>query len=171
MDLFEVTEKRRSIRSFRQTEVEVEKLGRILQAANQAPSAGNLQAYEIYVVRDLQKKKEVARASYFQDFIAGAPVVLIFCAHPERSARKYRERGRGLYAVQDATIACTFAMLAASAQGLGTVWVGAFNEETIWQLIGSPQGVRPVAILPVGYPDEDPPPNSRRSLDDLVHEV
>jgi nitroreductase len=102
-------------------------------------------------------------------FVAQAPVVLVFCANQARSPAKYRERGARLWAILDATIACAFAMLAATALGLSTVWVGAFDDAAV-QRVGC-HDLLPVAILPIGYPAEEPEPTSRRSLTDLVHEV
>lgn len=171
MDFFEVVKARRSIRAFSNQMVEANKLQQTLKAANQSPSAGNLQAFEIYLVTKPSQKRELARAALQQDFIASAPFVLVFAAHPARSETKYRERGVRLYAVQDATIACCFAMLAATALGLATVWVGAFNDEAVRTVIGVQQGIVPVAMLPIGYAAEQPVATSRRSLDEIVHEV
>jgi hypothetical protein len=93
----------------------------MLEAANAAPSAGNLQASEIYVVRKSEHKKKVAEAALWQDFGAAAPVVLVFCANPVRNEVRHHERGQRLYSIQDSTISCAFAMLAAAALGLATV--------------------------------------------------
>lgn len=171
MDFFKVIERRQSVRGYSDLAVEPDKLQQILQAANRAPSAGNLQAYEIVVVRDADRKRALVSASGDQWFVGHAPVVLVFCAHPARSAPKYRERGERLYAVQDATIACTYAMLAATALGLGTVWVGAFAEPGVRTALNLAKDWLPIALLPVGYPSEPPRPSTRRSLKDLVHEV
>ncbi len=100
-----------------------------------------------------------------------APLVLVFCAHPARSAKKYGQRGATLYGVQDATIACAYAQLAATALGLASVWVGAFDDEAVRAAIGAGQDLLPVAILPIGYAGEEPEMSTRRSLDDLVHDV
>lgn len=169
MEFFEVIEKRQSIRAFAPQPVEAEKLQHILAAANSAPSAGNLQAYEIYVVHDETRRLHLAQAALGQDFIQQAPVVLVFCTNPERSQPRYGRRGARLYSVQDATIACTHAMLAATALGLGSVWVGAFDEQGVIQAIQSLEGQVPVAILPIGYPAEEPERRTRRSLEDLAH--
>ena len=118
--------RRRSVRAFAPEAVEAEKVTQVLAAANVAPSAGNLQGYEIFRVTREKERAALARAALDQFFVAQAPMVLVFCANQVRSAAKYRERGARLYAIQDATIACAFAMLAATALGLGTVWVGAF---------------------------------------------
>jgi nitroreductase len=169
VEVFEAMRRRRSVRAYLPREVEAEKVTQILKAANAAPSAGNLQAYEIYRITEGKERKALARAALGQWFIAQAPVVLVFCANPARSAGKYRERGARLYAVQDATIACTFAMLAATALGLGTVWVGAFDDAAVQKVLGTREFV-PVAILPIGYAAEEPEATPRRSLADLVHE-
>jgi nitroreductase len=171
MNLFETIETRQSVRGYQSTDVEAEKLEAILSAANQAPSAGNLQAYEIYLTRDDKVKRALAKASWNQDFVAQAPVVLVFCAHPARSATRYGGRGERLYCLQDATIAVAYAQLAATALGLATCWVGAFNDEQAARAISAPPGQRPIAILPVGYPAETPARTSRRSLADLVHPI
>jgi len=171
MEFLELAKQRRSVRVFTRQPVEDEKLQQVLRAANLAPSAGNLQAYEIYVVRGREGRAALASAAYAQDFVRDAPVVLVFCTHPARSEPRYRERGRRLYSLQDATIACTFAMLAVADLGLATVWVGAFSDEAVWKAIGSPEGVQPVAMLPIGYAGEAPAPTSRRRLSSLAHEV
>jgi len=171
LDFFEVIHQRHSIRAFKEDPVAPEKLQQILQAVNQAPSAGNLQAYEVYLVWDDKHKTALAKAANDQEFLLRAPLVLVFCAHGDRSAAKYEECGRKLYCVQDATIACTFAMLAATALGLSTVWVGAFDEDEVRFIINAPFAHRPVALLPVGYAAEAPQISPRRSLNDLVHRV
>lgn len=171
MDLFEVIEQRQSIRLYKAAPIEDEKVLAILEAANRAPSAGNLQAYEIFAIHEKSLKKELARAAYDQEFIAQAPVVLVFCTNPARSSWRYQKRGKKLYCVQDATIACTFAMLAATALGLGSVWVGAFDEDNVHSIIGAEIGLMPVAILPIGYADERPARRPRRLLSELLHRI
>jgi nitroreductase len=171
MDFFEVVEARQSVRVYADKGVEPATLRQMLQAVNRAPSAGNLQAYEVVVVRDSDRKRALVEAAGGQDFVGAAPVVLIFCAHPARSAPRYHERGERLYSIQDATIACTYAMLAASALGLATVWVGAFEDEAVLAALDLPKGWMPVAILPLGFPAESSPPSSRRDLSDLVREM
>lgn len=171
MDFFDVVGVRQSIRAFAERPVEEEKLRKVLETANQAPSAGNLQAYEIFVVRRASDRKALARASHGQEFVAGAPLVLVFCARPGRAAPKYGQRGIRLFATQDATIACTFAMLGATALGLATVWVGAFLDDDVRHAIRGSEEVFPVAILPIGYAAENPMPTGRRGIADLAHEL
>jgi nitroreductase len=171
MEFIEVIRNRHSIRTFTDQPVEPEKLQQILEIANLAPSAGNLQAYEIYVVTDFKKRDGLACAALAQDYIARAPLALVFCTHPELTEGKYTERGTRLYTVQDATIACTFAMLAATNLGLGCVWVGTFDEKVVRMIIGAPERQVPVVILSIGYPGEFPDQHPRRPLDQLVHWV
>mgnify|MGYP000611816527 CR=1 FL=1 len=170
MEFEKVIKDRHSIRAFQPKKVEDEKIKKILELTNLSPSAGNLQAYEIFLVRDEGKKKALADAALGQEFIAEAPIVLVFCANPSRSASRYGSRGRDLYSIQDATIACSFAMLAATSLGLGSCWVGAFDEEEVKRVLGI-KDLKPIAILPIGYPAEKPYVTGRRSLKDLVHEV
>ena len=171
MDFFDVIQTRHSIRAFSGQAVEEAKLGKILDTANLAPSAGNLQSYEIFIVRTATDRKALARASFAQEFVASAPVSLVFCACPGRAAPRYGQRGTRLYAVQDATIACTFAMLTATSLGLSTVWIGAFADDQVRRAIRAPEGVDPVAVLPIGYAAESPVPRRRRAITDLAHEI
>ncbi len=172
MEFFEVVRRRQSIRKFQATPVEDDLLNRILEAAHQAPSAGNLQAYQIFVVKDSSLKAKLDAASGNQGSVAQAPVVLVFCAHPERSAERYGSRGEELYSVQDTTIACAYAQLAATALGLASVWIGAvFEPETMKEALGVREDLWPIALLPVGYPAEQPVRNPRRALQDLVSEL
>lgn len=171
MDFFEIVKERRSIRVFTDRPVEAEKIERVLETALAAPSAGNLQAYKIYAVKSAEGRAALAAAALGQDFVRTAPVVLVFCTDAAQAAKKYGERGERLYTLQDAAIACTFAMLAIEALGLATVWVGAFREEAVWMAIGSPAGLSPVAMLPIGYAGEKPEPVFRRSVEKLVHRL
>ena len=169
MEFFEVISNRHSIRTFTEQPLEEDKLQKILETANLAPSAGNLQAYEIYAVTDFKKRDGLSCAALAQEYIAKASVALVFCTHPELTEGKYTERGTRLYTVQDATIACTFAMLAATNLGLGSVWVGTFDEKVVRMIIGAPETQVPVVILAIGYPAEFPEQHPRRQLDQLVH--
>jgi len=168
MDIFEVLKKRHSVRRFKKKEIEKDKIEKLLKAANSAPSAGNLQAYRIFLVRDKSKRERLARAALDQDFVAQAPVDLVFCADLARSSQGYGTRGETLYSIQDATIACAYVHLAAIDLGLGSVIVGAFDEAEVGRILNIPSGLRPIIILPLGYPDEAPEKTSRRSLNDLV---
>jgi nitroreductase len=169
LEFFEVLRIRRSVRAYEDRPVEPEKLQRILAAANSAPSAGNLQAYEIVVIRNEETRQAMVKAAYNQAFIAQAPVMLLFCAHPARSEAKYGKAAGEFFALQDATVACAYAELAAAALGLGAVWI-AVDGSAALQVAGLSQDWRPVALLPLGYRGEVPPGTPRRHLSELVHE-
>jgi nitroreductase len=168
MDIFDAIKKRHSVRAYQPREVEAEKVQRILEAANAAPSAGNRQAYDIVLVRDAGRKQQLVKAAWDQAFIAQAPVVLVFLAAPDRNRERYAERGAGLYCVQDATIACAYAELAATALGLSCCWVGAYDDAGVAAAVGATGTLRPVAVLPIGYAAEYPAARPRRKLSDLV---
>ena len=171
MEFMTLTEERHSTRVYEQTPVEQEKLDKILHAANRAPSAGDLQAYSIVVVRSPAARKALARAAVDQEFVGQAPVVLVFLAEPARSSEKYGHRGESLYAVQDATIACAYAQLAAHDLGLAACWVGAFRKREVQEAVGASEGQVPVALLPIGYAAESPFITPRRALSEMVREV
>ena len=168
MEFVEVLRRRRSVRAYKPQAVEEDKLKRIFEAANLAPSAGNLQAYQVYTVKEEGKRKALTSAANDQKFITEAPVCLVFCADPKRSAQRYGKRGSELYSVQDATIAGAFAMLAAADLGLATVWIGDFDEEKVRGVIGA-QSTRPVAMFAVGYGAEEPEPTPRKAIEEIFH--
>jgi nitroreductase len=104
-------------------------------------------------------------------FLTQAPVVIVVCAVPARSGRRYRERGEKLYCLQDTAAAVQNILLAAAGSGIGTCWVGAFDEEGVRRVLGLGHDLRPVAMIPLGYPDEVPSVPGRRSLEEIVHLV
>ena len=168
MNVLEAIDARQSIRAYQPKEIEPEKLETVLKAANQAPSAANLQAYRIYIVRNQSTKDALASAAAGQKFLASAPVVLVFAVDPARSAAKYGRRGEQVYALQDACAAVSNAMLAAVEVELGTCWVDAVDEAAASRALGLPSGLRAAVLLPIGYPAEAPPRTTRRALSDLV---
>jgi nitroreductase len=168
-DFFETVRHRHSVRKYQpDMPIESEKLHAILEMACAAPSAGDLQPYRIIVVRDSQKRRTLERAALNQDFIAQAPVCLVFCADARRSASTFGERGAKLYAIQDTTIAAAYAQLAVVAAGLGSTWVGMFDETEVQQALGLEPELVPIALLSLGYPAEVPDPTPRRRLEDVV---
>ena len=166
-DFFELVRTRRSIRAFLPAPIGDADRAAVFEAAARAPSAGNLQAYEIALVDDAEMRKKLAHAAD-QPFLAQAAMLLVFCAIPERSAATYGRRGESLYCVQDATIACAYAQLAADALGLGCVWIGAFVPEEVAEAIGAPHAAVPVAILAIGQRGEESSISPRRPVDELV---
>jgi nitroreductase len=169
MGLLEAIKGRRSIRAFKNEEVSVEDVERLFDAAQWAPSAGNIQPWEFIVVRKPEVKKALVEAALGQDFIKEASVVIIVCANENRSSERYGVRGKSLYCIQDTAAALQNIHLTAYSLGLGTCWIGAFNEEEARRILKIPQGIRPVAIVPVGYPAETARLPKKRPFDHIVH--
>lgn len=168
MDFQDLAKKRRSVRAFSAAPLPESALEAILEAVRLAPSAGNVQAFKVKIIREKALLEGLAGAAFGQGFLAKSPVALAFLADTEASGLRYGQRGRDLYAVQDATIACLFAHLAAADLGLGSVWVGAFSPAAVSEILGTPAHLVPVAILPIGIPDEDPPGTPRKPMASLL---
>jgi len=166
MDIYKAIRIRKSVRSFLDRDIEEDKLQRILEAVRLAPSAKNKQEWRFVVVRDRQKREQLAMAAYKQEFVGEAPVVIACCAETD----KYVMRG-GLecYPI-DVAIAIDHLTLTAAAEGLGTCWIGSFESEKVKQILGIPQEIIVVELLPLGYP-QDPAikEKSRLSLEEIVH--
>jgi len=169
MDVFEAIKNRRSIRAFEKREVSEEQVERLIDAARHAPSAGNIQPWEFVIVRDSHKKHQLSAAALNQTFIEQASVVIVVCANEARAGQGYGSRGVNLYCIQDTAAATENMLLAAHAMKLGACWVGAFREEMARKALNTPPHVRPVAIIPVGYPSEKPAPRRRRPINEIVH--
>lgn len=164
MDFYETVESRRSVRAYRADPVEEDKLERILEAARLAPSAANRQPVHFYVVTDAALRERL-REAYSQDWFVQAPVII--CACHRESEAWCRSDGKS-YADVDLTIAMEHLILAATAEGLGTCWIGAFKPAPLRKILGIPPELEPVAMTPLGYPDEEPSPRPRKALDEIV---
>lgn len=169
MDVLEAIRGRRSIRAFKNQNVPEGIIEKLLDAARWAPSAGNIQPWEFIIVRKVEIKRELAKAALSQSFIEEAPVVIVVCANETLSYCGYGARGKALYCIQDTAAAIQNILLAAYSFGLGTCWVGAFKEEEARETLKIPQGIRPVAMVPVGHPAEFPSPRRKRSETQVVH--
>lgn len=165
-----VFSRRFSCRRFKLETIDESRLAFVLDAARWAPSAGNLQPWRFIVVRDQETKNRLARAAYRQKFVASeAPVVIVVCAVPAESARIYGERGASLYCIQDTAAAVENILLAATECGLGSCWVGAFDEAAVASALSLEVGTRPVALVPIGEPGEFATARSRRPREETIH--
>lgn len=163
MDTLTAIKARRSIRKYKPQPIEPEKLEAVLEAARLAPSARNAQLWKFVVVQD-QKQRELLATATKHTFIAEAPVIIAGVAlDPDREMRC----GVPAYAV-DLAIAMTNITLAACALGLGTCWIGGFDQDTARDVLGVPQQYKIVELMPLGYPDEDPPPRPRKELAEII---
>jgi nitroreductase len=170
MEFFDTVKNRHSIRDYLDVPVEKEKVKKILEAANSAPSAQNLQRYEIFLIDERYKIAELEEVAA-QDFVSKAPVVLVFCSHMKTVPGTKNKHKPVRTPVEDATIAAAYAQLAATAQGLGSVWVATFDPDKMLKLLGASGDLLPIVVMPIGYPGAGPEPTSRRKLDDIVHRV
>lgn len=169
MEIPEIILKRKSVRAFAPKGLTDEEIKTLIEAAIRAPSAGNMQPWGFVAVRDRGVKEELVEASRGQSFIATAPVVIVVCADPAKNAQRYGDRGKTLYCLQDTAAAVENIMLTATHNGLATCWIGAFDEGMAAEAIGLPASVRPVAMIPIGYPDQDTPPRPRHPISEVLH--
>ena len=164
MDVFTAVSQRSSVRAYKATPVEEEKLRKILEAARLSPSASNRQDWKFVVVKNRETRKKLAQAAFGQSFIGQAPVVIVACGTEPKAMMAC---GQATHTV-NVSIACAYMILEAYELGLGTCWIGAFNENEVKEILNIPRHVRAVAMTPVGYPDEPPSKKSRKSLDQII---
>jgi nitroreductase len=167
MNVSEAVRGRRSIRKFLSKDIPEDVLQRLIDALIWAPSAGNLQSRKFFFVRDENLKERLAVAALNQNFIRSAPLVIVCCTDAT-AANRYGQRGKELYAIQDVSASIMCMMLVAYENHLGSCWVGAFREEEVVRALGLPAGLRPVSIVPVGYPERIPGPPPRVSAQEAV---
>lgn len=156
MDLMDAIAKRRSVRKYLEKPVSWDDVGTILDAGRLAPSAGNLQNWKFIVITDEAKRKAVSEACLQQHWMATAPVHIVICAEPRKAIQFYGIRGDRLYSVQNCAAATQNMLLAATSCGLGSCWVGAFDEGMLKSAASMIEEARPQAVITVGYPAETP---------------
>ena len=168
MDIYEAIAIRSSVRSYRSEPIEEEKLQRVLEATRLAPSAINEQPYKFILVRDDALRQQLAEACHGQQFVAEAPLAVVVCGLPCRGMIGGYTDTR----LVDGAIALTHLILSAAAEGLGTCWLGAFDNDEVKSLLGIPAEVQVVAVTPLGYPKEPLQrlTKRRKSLEELVYE-
>jgi len=157
MQLREAINNRRSIRKYKSDPVSQEHINEILESGMKAPSAGNLQSRFFYAVKEPALRSDLASAAFGHNFISQAPVTIVVCTDL-RIESTYGERGTNLYAIMDCAASIQNMILTAHSLGLGSCWVGAFNETQVSSTMEIPPHLRPVAIIPLGYPAESPKP-------------
>lgn len=164
MSILSTIQARRSIRKYSDKPVEEEKLESVLEAARLAPSAKNMQEWKFIVVHDEDIRKRLVEEAIQQPFVGEAPIILVACGTEADSVMKC---GQSRYTV-DLSIATSYMILEAHAQGLGTCWLGSFDEEKTKEILEIPEYVRAVSITPLGYPDESPEQRGRKGIDEIV---
>ncbi len=158
MNILDIIKNRRSVRDFTDQKILEGEVDALIDALRWAPSAGNFQSRKFYFFFNKDIRNKLAQAGFKQDFvsfIATAPLVVVACADLSIASR-YGERGTHLYCIQDTAASVQNLLLAAHGLGLGTCWVGAFREEKVREILLLPNNLRPVVIVPVGYPARTP---------------
>jgi nitroreductase len=169
MDVSEVIAKRRSIRTYKKQDLPQGTVEKLLEAARQAPSAGNVQPWEFVVLSTQKGKQDVAAAAFGQKSLEEASAVIVVCADEKRAFEAYGVRGKTLFCFQDTAVAVQNILLTACSLSLGTCWIGAFKEDEVRAVINAPLHMRPVALIPVGYPAEAPKARPRRPIGEVMH--
>lgn len=164
MEFYEVLKKRRSIRKYKKLPIEQDKIDRILEAARIAPSAANFQPWHFIVIKD-ENIKHALKEAYGREWFYTAPGIVCVCGEPGKAW--VRRDGKN-YLDVDVSIAFEHLVLAAAAEGLGTCWIGAFDPAVVRRVLGLPDNIEPIAMTPIGFPDETPRPFSRKSTAEIV---
>ena len=158
MSIDDIILNRRSIRRYKEGEIPEDILHQILNAGRNAPSAGNMQPIHFIILKDPEIKKEIA--STFSRFLKDSPVVIVGCANIKALLT-------GRWAIIDTTIAMQNMVIAAWILGLGSCWIGAFNEKKVKEKLKIPDKWKVVALLTLGYPAEQPKPRKKKSFEKM----
>lgn len=164
MNVMDAIKQRYSVRKYQDKPVPEDTLTRIMEAARLAPSASNVQEWRFVLVTSPHRRRDLREAAQGQRFIEHAPVVIVACAETDE-----RQMPCGQYAYSiDVAIALEHIALQAVEEGLGTCWVGAFNEDMAREVIDAPASIRVVQLMALGYPDGEPGPKNRKPLSEIV---
>jgi nitroreductase len=165
MNVIDAIKTRKSVREYAETPIEEETLRAVLDAGRLAPSASNRQEWRFIVVRDEATRKQLAAAANGQTFVGEAPAIIVACAE---STDHIMPCGQPSYPI-DVAITLDHIALAAVELGLGTCWIGAFDENQVKRILNVPRGVRVVELMPIGYPrDSSMKAKTRLALDAIV---
>jgi len=168
MNFNELSKSRKSVRSFQDKVISKDDLMTLIEAAQSAPSAGNCQPWHFFVVTDNATKEKLTNECCYQSFIMTAPAIIVICADIPRTTGRYGDRGRDLYCLQDTAAAIQNILLCAKSMDMGTCWVGAFDEQKTTEVLNLQPDMRPIAVIPVGYPANDTPFVKRRPIEEIV---
>ncbi len=144
---------RRSIRKYKDKEVPLDIVGEIIDLAGYAPSSGNLQNWRFVIVKDQEKRQSIADACLQQDWMIEAPIYIVICNDYQSVKDHYGKLGQ-MYGIQSCANVAMGILLAAYDKGLGSCWVGAFNNETVQRILNIPENMDPEIIITLGYSDE-----------------
>jgi nitroreductase len=169
MELNKCILERRSIRKYLDVPLDISKVTDLIDAAMHSPSAGNLQTWRFIIVVDSDIRQKIAGCCLDQEWIAKAPVHLVICSDLSKTKEFYGLRGERFYAIQDCAAAAMTILLKAYEMGLGSCWVGAFDEESLKRILNIPLTSRPQVVLTLGYADEKPKPSTMYNIKDITY--
>ncbi len=164
MEFSDLVEERYSVRAFRPDTVEQETLEKVLEVARLAPTAANRQPFQLIVIHT-QGREEELRSVYDKAGFVEAPLILCACGLPEEG---WTRRDGKSYVDVDVAIVMDHLILAATNEGLGTCWVGAFDPAAARRVLALPDNVEPIAFTPLGYPADEPRAKRRKPIQELV---
>jgi len=169
MDVEEAINRRRSIRKWQDKEIPDEIINQLLDAARRAPSAHNVQSHRYFVAKTKDISKLVENGAFKRSFVGEAPLIIVCCADPSKYPESTEvDETPEHYAYIDLSIAASFLVLQATELGLGSVFIAWIYRDKIREVLNIPEGYIIPFVIPIGYPDENPPERPRKSLDEIV---
>lgn len=169
MEVYDCIKQRRSIRKYKDIPVAFDDVWKIIDAGRMAPSSGNLQGWKFIVITDAGKRQKIADACLQQTWMIQAPIFIVIVSEVARVERYYGLRGERLYSCQNCAAAAENMMLMATNLGLGSCWVGAFDEDKVKDMLNIPTGSRPQIIITIGYADEVVPEPAKFPLEAVTY--
>src|SRR5919106_6429531 len=169
MDFNDVIRKRKMIRKYDSKQISDEIIKKLIRNAHRAPSAGHTQVQEFIILKDPVIKKKLRKVAVDQEYVEKAPVLIVVCSNTSRSISRYGIRGKQFYSITDGAFASMLILLTAVNEGIGACFVGAFDDAKVSKILNIPAQVRPIGIICIGYPDEEPARIGRIALSHLVY--
>jgi nitroreductase len=169
MDFNDVIRKRKMIREYDFKEVSDKIIRKLIRNAYRAPSAGHTQVQEFIIVKDPTIKKKLRKVAVDQEYVERAPVLIVVCSNTSRSISRYGSRGKEFYSIIDGAFASMLILLTAVNEGIGACFVGAFQDKMVSVILKLPKHVKPIGIICIGYPAEEPGTLERISLHKLIY--
>ena len=164
MDLYDAVRKRYSVRSYKDEPVPQDVLDRILEAARLAPSGSNRQPWKFVVVRDAETRARLVAVCNGQAFVGQAPVVIAGVGTMPDRVMSCDVPGDPV----DVAIAMEHIALAATAEGLGTCWIGAFKQGPAREVLGIGKDAKVIEFMALGYPADSLRAKDRKPIDEIV---
>ncbi len=166
----DIIKRRKMVRQYIQDKpIPQQIVDKLITNAHRAPSAGHTQVQEFIIVQDPLIKKKLGDAALNQEQVYDAPLLIVVCANTSRSVNRYGKRGREFYSIIDGAFASMLILLTAVNEGIGACFVGAFLDDNVSEILELPEYVKPIGIIALGFPAEDPGKFKRIDISKLIH--